>query len=72
MQDYLAWLSSVLSQVVPGRTLEPSWVQARALWLFSATHALVLTAQALGSSERDLVALAPTMAALLLRGLEGA
>lgn len=72
VQDYLALLSSVLSQVVPGRTLEPSWVQARALWLFSATHALVLTALALGSSERDLVALAPTMAALLLRGLEGA
>jgi AcrR family transcriptional regulator len=72
VHDYLALLSSVLTQAVPGHKPEPPWVQARALWLFSATYALVLTAQAMGASESALVALAPTMAALLLRGLEGA
>ena len=71
VQDYIALFGSVLTQAIPGRKLEPPWVQARALWLFSATYSLVLTTHVLGYSENQLVALAPTMATLLLRGLEG-
>lgn len=70
--EYVALLRKVLANAVPGRRLEPARVEARALWLFSATQSLVLTAGVLGYSERQRVALAPTIASLLLRGLEGA
>jgi AcrR family transcriptional regulator len=71
LHEYISLLGAVLSKAVPGRQLESSWVETRALWLFSATESLVLTARVLGYSEHHLVALAPTIAALLLRGIEG-
>lgn len=71
LHEYVSLLSAVLSQAVQGRPPEPSWVKTRALWLFSATESLVLTARVLGYSEHHLAALAPTIAALLLRGIEG-
>ena len=71
LHQYISLLSAVLAHAVPDRRLEPAWVEARALWLFSATQSLVLTEGVLGYSERQLVAQAPTIAVLLLRGLEG-
>ncbi len=71
LHEYVSLLSAMLTQAVPGRQFEPAWVTTRALWLFSATESLVLTARVLGYSEQHLVALAPTIAALLLRSIEG-
>lgn len=71
LHEYVALLSAVLARAIPGRKPVPSNVQTRALWLFSATESLVLTARVLGYREQDLSALAPTIATLLLRGLEG-
>lgn len=71
LHEYVSLLSGILTQAAPRRQFELSWVKTRALWLFSATESLVLTARVLGWSEQHLVALAPTIAALLLRSVEG-
>ncbi|HEX6777195.1 MAG TPA: TetR/AcrR family transcriptional regulator [Ktedonobacterales bacterium] len=71
LHEYVSLLSAILTQALPDHRFEPSWVKTRALWLFSATESLVLTARVLGWSEQHLVALAPTIAGLLLRSVAG-
>lgn len=71
LRDYLSLLSSVLAQNGQGRHYTPAELEIRALFLFSATESFVVAARALGYNEQQMVALAPTIATLLLHGLPG-
>ena len=69
LQEYILLLGEMLARAGRGRNLRRAELEARALWIFSATEPLVLAAQTLGYSEEHLEALAPTISALLLQGL---
>ncbi len=70
LREYIALLGDVLNKAGIYRNLNRAELEACALWVFSATESLVLAAQALGYTESQLVALAPTITTLLLHGLQ--
>jgi AcrR family transcriptional regulator len=72
LQEYMTLLRSALGQQPAYRQVDPAWLEASALWLFSAIESFVLATRALGYSEQRLAALTPTIAQLLLHGLGGA
>lgn len=71
LREYMTLLSSILAR--DGRNAAPAQpdLEIRALYLFSATESFVLAARILGYNEQQLVALAPSIALLLLHGLPG-
>jgi AcrR family transcriptional regulator len=69
LRESLTLLRAAVLQGAAGLKLAPGDLEARALFLFSATESLVLSARVLGYSERDLRELTPTLVRLLLQGL---
>ena len=69
LREFIALLEDVLIKAGIHRNLDRPKLEARALWIFSATESLVLAAQVFGYNESQLVALAPTITTLLLQGL---
>ena len=71
LREYIALIAGVLAQANRGKPLGRAELEARALWVFSATESLVLAAKALGYSEEHLLTQAPLLTELLLHGLQG-
>ena len=70
LREYITLLGDVLIKAGMRRNIDRAELEARALWVFSATESLILAAKALGYSEYQLVALTPTITTLLLQGLQ--
>ncbi len=71
LRESLLLLSKILPQKANGHMAPSGDLETRALFLFSATESLVLSARVLGYSERHLRELAPTIVQFILQGLAG-
>jgi AcrR family transcriptional regulator len=71
LREYISLLSSILAKAGHSKQPPQPELEIRALYLFSATESFVLAARVLGYTEKQLAAMAPSIATLLMYGLPG-